>query len=115
MTEEEIIRYLENVDKKHIETNKTIIAIEGLLDLYQKEKEKNKELTEMLEHKITYCNELEQDLFENSNNYVINKDKIRQKIEEIENIRNEETCELALHGFQREAKIEVLQELLEEE
>ena len=44
-------------------------------------------------------------------NYV-NKDKIREKIEEIEE-RDKNDC-LALHGFQREAKIDVLQELLKE-
>lgn len=45
----------------------------------------------------------------------ISKDKIKEKIKEIENRRIEEgKCELAIYGFQRDAKIEVLQELLEE-
>lgn len=35
MSEEEIIRYLENVDKKHIETNKTIFAIERFIRFIQ--------------------------------------------------------------------------------
>lgn len=45
----------------------------------------------------------------------ISEDKIREKIKEIESRRIEEgKCELAIYGFQRDAKIEVLQELLEE-
>lgn len=44
------------------------------------------------------------------------EDKIKAKIEEIEKRRLQDgECELALHGFQREAKIEVLQSLLEKE
>ena len=45
----------------------------------------------------------------------ISEDKIREKIKEIESRRiEEEKCELAIYGFQRDAKIEVLQELFEE-
>ena len=33
--------------------------------------------------RITYCNELEKDLFENCSNYVISKQKIKDKIEEL--------------------------------
>ena len=40
----------------------------------------------------------------------ISKDEVRKKIEEIRS-RDSEDC-LALHGFQREAQIDVLQELL---
>lgn len=34
--------------------------------------------------RITYCNELEEDLFENCNNYVIPKQEIKAKIEELD-------------------------------
>ena len=45
----------------------------------------------------------------------IPKSKVREKIEEIQNRRIKDgECELALHGFQREAKIEALEELLQE-
>ena len=43
-----------------------------------------KELEEMLKNRIKYTNELEKDLFENCNNYVISKSKVREKIEELE-------------------------------
>ena len=42
----------------------------------------------------------------------IPKSKVKEKIEEIKNKMNND-C-IALHGFQREAQIDILQELLEE-
>ena len=42
----------------------------------------------------------------------IHKDKIKEKIEEIKSKMNND-C-IALHSFQREAQIDILQELLEE-
>lgn len=70
--------------------NKVKQAIQGLLDLYNKEKEKNKELR----------------------NY-ISKDKIREKLKEIIEIRNKEfdTIGISMRG----SAIDVLKELLEEE
>lgn len=50
------------------------------------------------------------------NSHYIHKDRIKAKIEEIEKRRLQDgECELALHEFQREAKLEVLQSLLKEE
>lgn len=119
MSEEEIINIIENFLNYNIEkylSGNEVCAITNLLDLYQKEKEKNAELKVLIERNLMYSHNLEKDLFENCSNYVISKDKIKAKIEEIQNRRiKDEECELALHGFQREAKIDVLQELLEEE
>lgn len=88
-------------------------TIRSILDLYNKEKEKNKELQEMLKHRIKYTNELEEDLFQKANNYVISKDKIREKLKEIIEIRNKEfdTIGISMRG----SAIDVLKELLEEE
>lgn len=44
----------------------------------------NKELKEMLKHRIEYTNKLEKDLFQNASNYVIPKSKLKAKIEEVE-------------------------------
>ena len=82
-----------------------------LLD-YKRVLKENEELKEdrdkfkkALGRRITYCNELEKDLFENSSNYVIKKQKVKEKIEE-----------LTKEGRHYNAnKIEVLQELLESE
>lgn len=60
---------------------KTTILLAGAEKVKQLEKE-NTELKAMLEHRIKYTQELEEDLFENSSKYVISKDKIRDKIKE---------------------------------
>ena len=89
-----------------------INAIEHILSDYKRVLKENEELKEdrdkfkkALGRRITYCNELEKDLFENSSNYVIKKQKVKDKIEE-----------LTKEGRHYNAnKIEVLQELLEKE
>lgn len=53
----------------------------------------NKELKEMLKHRIEYTNKLEKDLFQNASNYVIPKSKIKEKIEDILNSENSEGIE----------------------
>ena len=94
MSEEEIIEEVEKELKlaKNIDDVATTIRneyIEGLLDLYNKEKEKNK----------------------NS----ISKDKIKEKMEKLEDIRME-NLSTQYYGIveQCENKIEVLEELLKE-
>ena len=59
-----------------------IADVEELYDLYNKEKEEKEKFKKALGKRITYCNELEKDLFENCSNYVISKDKIRNFFEE---------------------------------
>jgi len=93
MKEEEIIAYLKlkvNITKKQIEdgslflyvedTKKEINAIQGLLDLYNKEKEKNKELLEGLKYRVNYCKLLEKELYEDTDmEYEMELTKIEQK------------------------------------
>lgn len=93
---EEVNKIKENNPK----IDKAVFNIEDvgeLLYLYNKEKEENENLTlEVLDiHKSK-----------------ISKDKIKEKIEEVQ-ARMGNDC-IALHDFQREAKIDVLKELLEE-
>ncbi len=101
---------LKNDDDKKIET------ILNLIDKQQKETEKYKRIAEMnlkdgeefknemCEHRCILKSELEE-------NY-ISKELIREKIKEIEDSLKED-C-IALHEFQRLAKIDVLKELLGE-
>ena len=100
------------------------LPILGVIEKLQKE---NKELKEdrdkfkkELLKRITYCNELEKDLFENGSNYVIPKqkvkDKIADKIAEIEAdklnyIEDDWYLESELKGY----AIDKLKELLESE
>ena len=75
--------------------------------------------------RITYCNELEKDLFENGSNYVIPKQKVKDKIEELKQERDETYTKflggnrtdenLSTRGKMIEGGIKVLQELLREE
>ena len=79
--------------------------MKGLLDLYQQEKEKNKELLK------EYNKKLNADWED-----AISKDKIREKIESIDNAL--EVCEEEINyrlKTEEKAKIDVLKELLEEE
>lgn len=91
------------------------------LNLIEKLQKKNEELKEdrdkfkkALGKRITYCNELEKDLFENCSNYVIPIQKVKDKIEEYKNILK--TCNKAKDIDRIKAineRILELQELLE--
>ncbi len=63
-------------------------TILNLIEKLQKENEELKEdrdkFKKNLLKRITYCNELEEDLFENGSNYVIPKEKVKDKIEELQ-------------------------------
>lgn len=72
----------------------------------EKLKAKNEELKTLIAHKNGYTQQLEEDLFENASNYVISKQKIKDKIEEV---KNEEDL------YARGNIIAILLELLEEE
>ena len=75
-------------------------AIDNLLSDYKRVLKENEELKEdrdkfkkALGKRITYCNELEKDLFENCSNYVIPIQKVKAKIEELD--IEISTCEYA--------------------
>ena len=77
----------------------------------------NKELKEMLKHRIEYTNKLEKDLFQNASNYVIPKSKVEEKIEELENQKRQwiEDRDNKHKDSEIIYAIEVLQSLLEKE
>lgn len=66
-----------------------------------------------LGRRITYCNELEKDLFENCNNYVISKQKIKDKIEELKEDKDSKYYDIFLEERDIENTIKILQELLD--
>ena len=100
-TEEEkkAIEYLKENALVRLNENNKIVAygnsykyyILQLLDKQQKEiEEQNKEINEkdkLLKFSRNYINKLEQDLFENANNYVVSKEAIREKIKELKDNR----------------------------
>lgn len=61
------------------------IAIENALNRLAELEKENAELKEMLQNKIKYTQELEQDLFENASNYVVPKAKVKEKLEKYKN------------------------------
>ena len=91
-------------------------AIKYILADYDKILKENQQLKELIAHKNEYTKQLEEDLFENCNNYVIPIKKIEEKICEYKTRMDK------LHGASDiaeiemlEDKIETLQELLEKE
>ena len=92
---EEAIERLEYIDRTYSCNDYYSIwdlkCIEIILSDYKRVLKENKELQEdrnkfkkALGKRITYCNELEKDLFENGSNYVIPKQKVKDKIEELD-------------------------------
>lgn len=55
-----------------------------ILNLIEKQQKEIENLKELMAHKNGYTKQLEEDLFENASNYVVNKDKIREKIKDLE-------------------------------
>lgn len=126
MSEEEAIEILrdipffeqvENHDvngpKWILKTNKRLAqARDMVLDLYKQEKEKNKELTEIKQQKLSkYLHEnlwICKDLSEN----YIHKHKIREKIERYQKVLDDTNDGDLIHNLTKE--IDVLKELLED-
>lgn len=111
----EICRYCSGAYRLN---RKNIIQSLNLIEKLQKENEELKtdrdKFKKALGKRITYCNELEKDLFENCSNYVISKQKIKDKIEEYKNMLK--TCNKAKDIDRIKAineRILELQELIE--
>jgi hypothetical protein len=66
--------------------NKEIVELtrilEHILSDYKRVLKENEELKRLVAHKNGYTKKLEEDLFENCSNYVIPKQKVKDKIEE---------------------------------
>lgn len=121
---------IESNNFDEIDKNRAIELIEGgnghlvYNENYFKLQKENEELKEdrdkfkkNLLKRITYCNELEKDLFENGSNYVIPKEKVKDKIEELKKVSNAEELEDIMNRKNytiAELVQYVLQELIEE-
>ena len=127
MSEEEINEDLKSIIE-YIDKNLSMYcdtedrnAIQGLLDLYNKEKEKNKTLETLLQGNLyqmySYYKELASRYQANS----ISKDKIKEIIEELEEnnkrikkLYKNGSCNLNQDYIENLAQISILKELLEE-
>lgn len=79
-------KFDESVEIKGISVGEEYRILETVckaLDLVEKLQKENEELKNSLSWRINYCQELEKDLFENGSNYVIPKQKVKDKIEEL--------------------------------
>ena len=131
---EEYVKILEKFSNENVIYGSTVgmtlekykdlqLSAEHILSDYKRVLKENEELKEdrdkfkkALGRRITYCNELEKDLFENSSNYVIKKQKVKDKIEELKKKVEELTDEKGYWGgSDLLEQIKVLQELLEKE
>ena len=81
-----------------------------ILRLINEEQREIDELKEHIRKRIAYTQDLEKDLFENCENYVVSKDKIRDKIKELEEEKNNYFEKQVIQG-----RIDLLKELLEGE
>ncbi len=97
-------------------------AVSKLLSDYKRVLKENEELKEdrdkfkkALLKRITYCNELEKDLFENGSNYVIPIQTIKGKIEELKQEKEKYgNCLIEMYEDELANRdIKILQELLE--
>ena len=140
MSEEEIIKYIKTIRPKNFnnykdETNCSLItkkqvkAIEDLLDLYKKQKDRIKELEEK-DDLVKYCRGTlpkdtiaimmcNDDFCRNFGNDFISKDKINAKIEELLNsymkvVKVEDEIFAIMHNEKIDIQIKVLQKLLED-
>ena len=98
--------YSEEIEEEQIEKSNKNCELEFEVEKLQK---KNDELKKLMAHKNWYTQKLEEDLFENASNYVIKKQKVKDKIEELSKTKGD----LATHIAVSE-RIRALQEILEE-
>jgi hypothetical protein len=123
---EEAIERLEYIDRQYSCNNYYSIwdleCIALLLSDYKRVLKENEKLKadrdkfkKALAKRITYCNELEKDLFENCSNYIVSKQKIKDKIEEIQEDKTSKYYDMFLEERDLEYTIKILQALLESE
>ena len=104
MSDEPKIAYL----MQEIRANKTIL---NLIEKLQKE---NEEVKRLIAHKNEYTKKLEEDLFENAENYVISKQKVKDKIRHYQELQDNYIKKYDEINEGLQAMINALQELIEE-
>ena len=98
-------------NEEYLNAHRKSLAIKNILNELARLQKENEELKNRLSWRISYCQELEKDLFENCSNYVIPKQIVKDKIEEIQ----EEGYWLFTTDRDSDKCVEILQQLLEKE
>ena len=87
--EEEMKKLRDDMIKEYINSELIFGYVKELEEKNKELEEKNTELKEQFKKAIEYRQALEEDLFENNSNYVVSKNKIREKLEKIQILINE--------------------------
>ena len=121
---------IENNNFDEIDKNRAIELIEGgnghlvYNENYFKLQKENEEVKRLIAHKNEYTKKLEEDLFENAENYVISKQKVKDKIEKYKKLSDKfyvkflesdrYNTDIREKGIKCDAIILALEELIEE-
>lgn len=113
MNEEEknAINFLKETNFDYLDYDMCVSSVETTSNLVERLQKENEELKNLMAHKNWYTQKLEEDLFENASNYVIKKQKIKDKIGWIQ----EEGYWLFTTDRDSDKCVEILQQLLEKE
>lgn len=90
------------------------IRFKTLLNLIEKLQKENEEVKRLIAHKNEYTKKLEEDLFENAENYVISKQKVKDKIRHYQELQDNYIKKYDEINEGLQAMINALQELIEE-
>ena len=85
-----------------------------VLNLIEKLQKENEEVKRLIAHKNEYTKKLEEDLFENAENYVISKQKVKDKIRHYQELQDNYIKKYDEINEGLQAMINALQELIEE-
>ena len=85
-----------------------------ILSDYKRVLKENEEVKRLIAHKNEYTKKLEEDLFENAENYVISKQKVKDKIRHYQELQDNYIKKYDEINEGLQAMINALQELIEE-
>ena len=103
-------KHCEEIEEEQTEMSNKNCELEFKVEKLQKE---NEELKKLMAHKNWYTQKLEEDLFENASNYVVSKQIIKDKIEDLKMSGGSDGKDNT-ENTARELAIEALQNILEE-
>lgn len=105
------------LNEKQKDFNKLQNTLSSYKGQFRRQEKEIEELKGLIAHKNEYTKKLEEDLFENSNNYVIPIQKVKDKIREEEKENKEKYGNCLITMYEDELvnrDIKILQELIEE-
>ena len=116
MHELEILTLLREKDFDHNTCDNSYIDLvmksgKKAFKIIKKQQKEIEKQASLIKFDVKYRNQLEQDLYENASNYVISKEKIKNKIKELENIEIDYD-NLILQGDKILFAIRILEELI---